>query len=66
MKENILAQVSIPSNSTELKETQKHEYTHELLTALKDAADALVIHAPDSWVLTQARAAIAKAEGEAA
>lgn len=33
----------------------------ELLAALIDAADALAIHAPDSWVLIQARAAIAKA-----
>lgn len=31
----------------------------ELLVALKDAADALLIHAPESWVLIQARAAIA-------
>jgi len=35
-----------------------------LLEALRDAMDALVIHAPDSWVLTQARDAIAKATGE--
>ena len=38
----------------------------DLLTALQDAADAVHIHAPDSWVLVQARAAIAKATGEQA
>ena len=37
----------------------------DLLAALIDAADALAIHAPDSWVLIQARAFIAKAGGAA-
>lgn len=37
-----------------------------LLEALIDAADALAIHAPNSWVLTQALATIAKVKGGAA
>jgi len=35
----------------------------ELLTALVDAADALLIHCPDAWALVQARKAIAQATG---
>jgi len=35
----------------------------DLLAALVDAADALLIHCPDAWALPQARAAIAKATG---
>ena len=35
----------------------------ELLEALRDAIDALNIHAPDSWVLIQARNTLAKATG---
>jgi hypothetical protein len=33
----------------------------DMLVALRDCIDALEIHAPDSWVLTQARAVSAKA-----
>jgi hypothetical protein len=35
----------------------------DLLTALIDAADALLIHCPDAWALVQAQKAIAKATG---
>jgi len=35
----------------------------DLLAALVDAADALLIHCPDAWALLQARAAIAQATG---
>jgi hypothetical protein len=35
----------------------------DLLTALIDAADALLIHCPDAWALVQARKAIAQATG---
>jgi hypothetical protein len=35
----------------------------DLLTALIDAADVLLIHCPDAWALVQARKAIAQAIG---